>query len=153
MGVGLESGRNCPVDVGGTCPFFLRAEHAGVCLRHVCFLPPLSWEVLRTYVEFMRSDVGHLSSRLLCREGRSDLANTKEMLPPWLSCAGLPGQLPTDNANSLEEGPASVGPLRLDGTQSSLSGYPGLLWGDLQAGELATSFLLYLSQHWGIGRC
>lgn len=104
-------------------------------------------------MEFVRSDVGHLSSRLLCREGRSGSANTKEMLPPRLSRAGLPGQRPTENANSLEEGPASVGPLWLDGTQSSLSGYSGLLWGDLQAGELATSFLLYLSQHWDIGRC
>ena len=56
-------------------------------------------------------------------------------------------------ANGLEEGPAGIGPLWVDRTLSSFSGCPGLLWGHLKAGKLPpTSFLLCLSQHWGIGR-
>ena len=61
----------------------------------------------------MHSDAGHLYSSSLCREGQSDLANTKEVSPAWLSRAGLPGQLPTKNA------PSALGPFGLTGPRAA----------------------------------
>lgn len=131
---------------GGTRTVSAAAERAGSAPGKRVLVP--TWARCSPHpVECVRSWGAFVHQPAVPRK-LGNLANTKEVPPDWVSPAGLSGQLPTKNADSLEEEPASSGPLHLGGTQGSLSGYPGLLWGDSQAGELLpSSLLLCLSQH------